>query len=86
MRGKLKSIEFFASKVFALGEEIKATLGFQLKDRLPALDAGLDAAAQRINNTNVYLEIMNRFQEFARQWTEKEIEAAPVAKKKRRGR
>jgi hypothetical protein len=65
----LKPISFFASKTFALGEEIKATLNFQLNDRLPALNAGLDAITQRVNNRAVFLLVLGRFQDFAKQWT-----------------
>ncbi len=66
--GQLESKEAIAKKIFALGEEIKSTLNFQLTDRLPALNAGLDAPAQRINNRAVFLEILKRFQEFAKRW------------------
>ena len=68
-KGQLKPIAFFASKTFELGEEIKATLNFQLTDRLPAINAGLDAAAQRGNNRKVFLLILARLQEFAKSWT-----------------
>jgi len=66
---RLKPVEFFAQKVMSLGAELNGTLNFQLNDRLPALNAGLNAPDQRVNNRKVYLELCRRFREFADQWT-----------------
>lgn len=66
--GELESKKAIAAKLFALGEEIKSTLNFHLTDRLPALNAGLDAALQRVNNRVVLLEILRRWREFAHKW------------------
>lgn len=65
----LKPIKFFADKIFQLGAEINTTLDFQLNDRLPALNAGLPALEQRKKTRIVYLDILKRFQDFAKQWT-----------------
>jgi hypothetical protein len=77
--GELESKKAIAGKLFALGEEIKSTLNFHLTDRLPALNAGLDATAQRVNNRAVMLEILRRWQEFAGKWIAAPAEPAKAA-------
>ena len=75
--GELESKEAIARRLFGLGEEIKSTLNFNLLDRLPALNAGLDAPAQRINNRAILLEVLARWREFSKKWTAEGEEKKP---------
>lgn len=69
-RSELQSTAEVARKVLAIGEEIRSTLKTQLVDQLPALNAGLDATAQRENNRRAFDEIIGRFQSWAKSWTQ----------------
>ena len=76
LMGTYQSTASMAERVFALGEEIKGALNFHLNDRLPAINAGLDAVAQRVNNRKVFGEILARWQDFAKRWTTRKTKAA----------
>ncbi len=57
-----------SQKLMAISEEQKSALQFWLLDHLPAINAGLDATAQRANNRKCMVEICNRFQDWARKY------------------
>lgn len=82
---KYKPTAEIAVALMAIQEEQKSALNFFLIDQLPALNAGLDAAAQRKNNRECLVSICKRFQEWARQYeppaAEKDLPAMNAGEK-----
>jgi len=67
-RRQLLPLADVCAQLGAISAEMNQTLRMQLVDILPAHNAGLDAAQQRVNNRAAFEDICRRFQTWAQEY------------------